>query len=203
MSTRRPSEQRHTDARTAAGERYDAAVRAVWAEIPADLGTRQAWAQARPGMVAAQQQLDADLAAIRSNTEMETDMGIFKRDHTARDAAVETARAWREYQEEQEHAARQPAPQPQVRSGVLHRGPGVLDISGQVLGTGNTVTTPEGTITTPEAPARERQAGHGGGGHAWHNDGVINRGDGQVVISGDTVMGCGQTSTHQADREAG
>jgi hypothetical protein len=47
--------ERQAGARTAAGARYDAAVRAVWAEIPADLGTRQAWGQARPGMVAAQQ----------------------------------------------------------------------------------------------------------------------------------------------------
>jgi hypothetical protein len=50
----------------AAGDRYDAAVRHVWAGIPADLGTRAAWKQARAGMVAAQRQLDADLDAIRA-----------------------------------------------------------------------------------------------------------------------------------------
>jgi hypothetical protein len=50
----------------AAGDRYDAAVREVWAQIPRDLGTREAWALARPGMVAAQRRLDQDLAAARA-----------------------------------------------------------------------------------------------------------------------------------------
>jgi hypothetical protein len=49
-----------------AGARYDAAVRDVWAAIPQELGTRAAWAQARPGMVAAQQGLDRDLAAAKA-----------------------------------------------------------------------------------------------------------------------------------------
>jgi hypothetical protein len=50
---------------TAAGDRYDAAVREIWAGIDQGLSTREAWALARPGMVAAQRQMDVDLAAVR------------------------------------------------------------------------------------------------------------------------------------------
>jgi predicted GIY-YIG superfamily endonuclease len=135
----------------------------------------------------------------------DTEMGIFSRNHAARDAAFDTARAWREYQQDQQRAAQQPQPEPQPpQSGVFHTGPGTLDVSGQVIGPGHTVTTPEGTTTTPgtPAPARQRQVS-GGGGYGWHNDGVQNHGAGQVTISGDTVMGCGQTVTREADREAG
>ncbi|MGH3401498.1 MAG: hypothetical protein ACRDRJ_03115 [Streptosporangiaceae bacterium] len=58
------------------GDRYDAAVREVWSQIPQELGTREAWALARPGMVAAQQRLDEDLAAEREQraTELEAEL---------------------------------------------------------------------------------------------------------------------------------
>ena len=44
------------------GARYDDEVRAIWADIPRELGTQQAWKLAKPGMKAAQQRLDEAMA---------------------------------------------------------------------------------------------------------------------------------------------
>jgi hypothetical protein len=60
------AESARLDALTDAGSRYDAAVRSVWDGIGPGLGTRQSWQLARPGMVAAQQRLDAEVAEIRA-----------------------------------------------------------------------------------------------------------------------------------------
>jgi hypothetical protein len=54
------------EAQLAAGAAYDAAVDAVWAQIPRDWGTRQSWDAAKPGMRAAQQAMDAELRRIQA-----------------------------------------------------------------------------------------------------------------------------------------
>ncbi len=48
----------------AAGDAYDAEVRRIWAGIGQDLTTRVAWELARPGMTAAREMCEAELASI-------------------------------------------------------------------------------------------------------------------------------------------
>ena len=106
----------------------------------------------------------------------------------ARDAHAEPGPAAPQARQEAQHGG-----------GIFHAGPGTVDVSGQVLGSGN-VRGAEHSDGTPQPTARRDRERQGPGPNRA-NYGVINSGPGRVSADG-AVMGQGVNVSH-ADREAG